>query len=365
MKKNGASSSPFSPVEFADGEAFVAFLEREWLTDGLPIVLPTEERVQEMLAPSGRGETIIGKMPPSHREITLHHLAVNAVMAGCRPAEFTVVVAAIVASLDPRFNLNGIQATTNPAGVMAIVNGPIRDRLGIHSGFNLFGPTRRANATIGRAIRLAQVNIGGARPGSGDMSTLGNPNKFGSCIAENEEASPWAPYHVDAGYRAEEEVVTVAGVTSPSNICIMSDDPKAILSGIADSMIPLGSNLMMFTAQPLIVVGPVHARHIDRAGWSKADVQEFLWERATTSIDRYDSVDREVVGRWKERCLLEREGATFLRPTATPQDIRVCVAGGESGPHSAVLQPFNATNLISRAIDSDLGAVVEPSGSAD
>jgi len=362
--KTDASRTPVAPVEFTDGEEFVAFLEREWLTDGLPIVLPTEERVLEMLVSSTTGTTPIGKMPPSHREVTLHHLAVNAVMAGCRPEEFRVVVAAVVAALDPRFNLNGIQATTNPAGVMALINGPIRDRLGIHSGFNLFGPTRRANATIGRAIRLAQVNIGGARPGSGDMSTLGNPNKFGSCIAENQEASPWEPYHVDEGFRAEQDVVTVAGVTSPSNICIMSDDPKAILSGIADSMIPLGSNLMMFTAQPLIVVGPVHAQHIDRAGWSKQDVQEYLWERATTPIDRYDSVDRAAVLRWKQRCVLERNGATYLRPTEAPNDIRICVAGGESGPHSAVLQPFNATHLVSRAIVSDLGALAaadEPS----
>lgn len=326
------------------------FVDQRW-SDGLPIVPPTVERVRAMLDSAGvTGDEVLGTMPPRWRQTFTHHVAVNAVMAGCRPEYFPIVLAAVRAALDTRSNLYGVQGTTNPAGVMIVVNGPARHELDINSGHNLFGQGWRANATIGRALRLCLINIGGGLPELGDMSTLGNPNKFGSCIAENEEASPWEPFHVERGFDADQTVVTTAGVTAPQNVAILSQEADAILDGIAHALLSSGSNLMLFTAQPLVVIGPVHAKHLAREGYDKPSIREYLWERGTIELTGLAYTDLKAAREWKATCLHTEGGKEFLRPTTTPDDIGVLVAGGLSGPHSAVLQPFNHTKLVSVAV---------------
>ena len=191
-------------------EAVLAeFCTRQWC-DGLPIVPPTEGRVQAMLG--GRDpNTSLGAMPPLWRGATLEKLAINAVMAGCEPSYFPIVVAAVEAMLDPAFNLYGVQATTHPVAPLIIVNGRYGQSIGVHGRQGCFGPGFRANATIGRAVRLVLLNVGGAWPGRGDMATQGSPAKFSYCIAENEEQSPWEPMK-------QGDTVTVYGGEPPHNV---------------------------------------------------------------------------------------------------------------------------------------------------
>src|SRR3989442_15352960 len=205
-------TEPASFIEVDDSpEALLAaFCEREWC-DGLPIVPPTEERVRAMRGKAPRGRSL-GAMPPLWRQATLEKLAVNAVMAGCEPAAFPVVVAAVEAMLEPPFNLYGVQATTHPVAPLLIVHGPVAGRLGVHAGSGCFGPGFRPNATIGRAIRLILMNVGGGWPGRHDTATQGSPAKFAYCIAEREDASPWGPLHAGAN------VVTVFGGEAPHNV---------------------------------------------------------------------------------------------------------------------------------------------------
>jgi len=205
-----------------------AFCERQWC-DGLPIVPPTEERVRVMLG-GAQPDRSLGVMPPLWRRVTLEKLAVNAVMAGCEPAAFPLIVAAVEAMLDPSFNLYSVQATTHSVAPLLIVHGPIADELGVHAGSGCFGPGFRANATIGRAIRLILLNVGGAWPGRHDMATQGSPAKFSYCIAERRDA-PWGPLH-------EASVVTVFGGEPPHNVNDhVSTTAAGILATVADTSV--------------------------------------------------------------------------------------------------------------------------------
>jgi hypothetical protein len=180
-------------------DVYAEFCTREWC-DGLPFVPPTAERVRAMLAGARtKAAESLGVMPPLWRECAVEKLAVNAVMAGCEPAYFPVIVAAAQALLDPAFNLYGVQATTHPVAPLVVVTGPYARTIGLHSGSGLFGPGFRANATIGRAIRLILMNVGGGWPGRGDMATQGSPAKFSYAITERED-SPWEPLHVALGF---------------------------------------------------------------------------------------------------------------------------------------------------------------------
>ncbi len=182
-------------IELTDSlEAVQAyFLERGW-TDGLPVVPPTPERVEAMLAGiDAEPDLVVGKIPPLWGDATVEKVAINAVMAGCRPAALPALVAALEAMLEPAFNLYGVQATTHPVAPLLIVHGPAAARLGMHAGAGALGPGNAANATLGRAVRLCLWNLGGARPGAGDMATLGSPTKYTYALAEREDASPWGP----------------------------------------------------------------------------------------------------------------------------------------------------------------------------
>src|SRR3954469_1597790 len=205
-------------------------LERGW-SDGLPVVPPTPERVEAMLA--GRdGSSSLGAVPPSHGEATLERVAACAVLAGCRPLHFPLVFAAVEAALEPGFNAHGLAVTTQPAGPVLIVNGPVRDAVGFNSGMGSLGPGARANMTIGRALRLVLTLTGGARPGGLDRSTLGNPGKLALCIAENEETSPWEPLHVERGFAADTSTVTVLAADSPLSISDHRSKTPEELAGV-------------------------------------------------------------------------------------------------------------------------------------
>ena len=194
------------------------YLERGW-SDGLPITPPTPERVAAMLAASNlEPQQVVAQLPPNWGDATVERLAVNAVMAGCLPDYLPVIVAGVSAMSDPAFNLYAVQATTHSCAPLFIVNGPIRAQLGLNSGSGAYGPGWRANAAIGRAVRLALLNIGGGYPGIGDMSTQGAPSKYTYCVAENEEANPWTPLHVERGFAPEQSTVTVLAGEPPHNI---------------------------------------------------------------------------------------------------------------------------------------------------
>jgi hypothetical protein len=218
----GASSLASSAPErftFADeDEALEAFHARR-LTDGLPFVLPTAERVQAMIAGSGRrAGDVIAVVPPRWAEATVENIAINAVMAGCRPQDMPVVIAALEAAADPAFGLYSVQATTHPCAVLMLVSGPIVQELGLNFRHGAFGPGFRANASIGRAMRLVLMNVGGGIPGEGDQATHGSPAKFSYCVAENEAATPWEPFRVTRGFGRADSTVTVFSGEGPHNV---------------------------------------------------------------------------------------------------------------------------------------------------
>src|SRR5690242_3243641 len=217
------------------------FYERGW-TDGLPIVPPTEERVQAMLAgmPWRAAEEVISIVPPRMGTASMRQIAVNAVMAGARPEYLPVVVAALQAVSEPEYGLAHRQTTTHAGAPLIIVNGPIVQRLHINCGRGLFGPGWRANATIGRALRLILVNIGGAGPGV-DTSQTGHPGKYTFCIAEYEAANPWEPLHVERGFSKDQSVVTVVNTEAPHSMTEnIQTDPDGIVTTFASCMATLG-----------------------------------------------------------------------------------------------------------------------------
>jgi hypothetical protein len=320
-----------------------AFTERAWC-DGLPIVPPTPERVAAMLG--GRdGAGVLGAMPPLWRQATLEKLAINAVMAGCEPAVFPIIVAAVEAMLDPTFNLYGVQATTHPVAPLLVVNGPYARQVGLHAGSGCFGPGFRANATIGRAIRLVLMNVGGAWPGRYDMATQGSPAKFAYCIAENEAASPWGPL-------CDGDVVTVYGGEGPHNVNDhVSTTAAGILANVADTAVSLGSNVGWYfsQAQLMVVLGPEHARTIAGDGLGRGDVQRFVYENARQPLGLMRLGGMYGMQDWPAWMNATSDPDARLPRVPSPEDIFVVVAGG-SGKHSAVVPNCTFSRAVSRPI---------------
>ncbi len=320
-----------------------AFCERRWC-DGLPIVPPTETRVRAMLG-GAPGDRSLGVMPPLWRLATLEKLAVNAVMAGCEPAAFPLIVAAVEAMLDPSFNLYGVQATTHSVAPLLIVHGPIATGLGVHSGSGCFGPGFRANATIGRAIRLILLNVGGAWPGRHDMATQGSPAKFSYCIAERADASPWGALHPD-------NVVTVFGGEPPHNVNDhVSTSAAGILATVADTAVSLGSNVGWYFSQSqlLIVLGPEHAQTIAGDGLTRADVQRFVFENARLPLRTLKLGGMWGIQDWPSWMHAVTDGDALLPHVPSPEDVMVVVAGGP-GKHSAVVPNCTFSRAVSRPI---------------
>ena len=267
-------------VELADLEdEYEAMFERGW-SDGLPLVPPTEKRVLAMLTGTKRApDEIVASVPPDLVPCTVEKVAVNAVMAGCKPEYLPVVLAAVAAACTDEFNMHGLLATTMPTGPVLVVNGPIRHAIGMNSGMNVMGQGNRANSTIGRALQLVVRNIGGGRPGEVDRATHGNPGKLGFCFAEDEEGSPWQPLSVDLGAEPGRNTVTLFPGEGPRNIMDqISRDPESLARSFAACLRTLHHPKLLIAFDCLLAVGPEHARVFVQAGWSKAQLTARLHE---------------------------------------------------------------------------------------
>jgi hypothetical protein len=300
-------------------------------TDGLPIVPPTQADVREFLRFTDRDpREVVAVLPPRQGEATVERIAINAVMAGCRPEYLPVLVTVVESLADPAFNLDSIQATTHPVTPLIIVNGPIAREIGINGGYNVFGQGFRANLTIGRAIRLLLMNVGGGLPGTGDRATQGTPAKIAYCVAENEEASPWEPLHVEHGFDRDTSVVTTIACEGPHNIQDhYSYTGLGILKVVAGAMGQAGSNNILAGGHPLLCLGPEHAATIARDGYTKRQVKEFLVEHARFPLARLGD---------EYRAHLIQRGAKDAPDTMVPavrsvDDVTVIVTGG-AGKHS-------------------------------
>ena len=259
--------------------AQVFFEEKGW-SDGLPIIPPTEERVNQMLAATKRApQEVVGAVAPRWADATVEKIAINGVMAGCKPEYMPVLIAAVEAITDPKLNLYALQATTGGPAVMLIINGPVRKRLNINGGANALGEGWRANATIGRFVRLMQRNVGVSYPGTTCKATLGWPGKYSMCIGENEEASPWESLHVERGFQANQSTVTaISADASVRASDLDSTRALGILTNFAQRMEgPSGPEAVM-------VICPEHAKIIAGDGFGKKDVQRFVWERLACAL---------------------------------------------------------------------------------
>jgi hypothetical protein len=337
------------------------FAERGY-TDGLPIVPPTEQKVAAALETvASDRESSIGAVPPRWGEATLLNLAANAVMAGCAPDTFPIVLAAVEAMLSPEFNLYGVQATTHPSAPLLVVSGPIARSCGLNGGAGLLGPGNRANATIGRAVRLILMNVGGAHPGQTDRATHGSPAKFSYCMTENISESPWPEFHTTRGFASDASCVTVYAGEAPHNVNDHeSTSAERLLEIVADVMRALGHNNWYLAQDGLndivVVLGPEHAAMVASAGWSREDVQRFLFEKA-----RRPTRDLRQGGMWDMRDWpdwmneLAKSDDAMIPVVRRPHDILLLVAGGP-GKHSVVIPGFGASRAVTRGISTDQGA---------
>ena len=313
--------------------------------DGLPLVAPTPARVEAALRALEGIELELGPLPPSGLVPTRESFAANAVMAGCRPADLPVVLAALRAMLAQEYNLHGVLATTHPCASLLIVNGPVRTSLGINSGTNCFGQGTRANAVIGRAVQLLTMNIGGARPGSMDRSTQGSPAKYSWCFGENEEESPFEPYSVRRGFAPGESVVTVAATEGPHNINDHgSTTGEGLLMTIAGTMAQTGSNNLYVKGPHFLVLGPEHAATLHRDGWTAESLRERLWEQARVPVSKVSEENHRQFEDWG----VKPDGGFFTVSTG-PEMLHILVAGG-AGKHSAWIPSFGATAAVSRPV---------------
>jgi hypothetical protein len=323
------------------------------VTDGLPVVPPTRERVERMLAATRRPrEALVALVPSNYGRATVEKLAVNAVMAGCRPEYFPVVLAAVDAACDPIFNLHGQSGTTNAASPLIIVNGPARPRLGINCGAGVFGPGYRANATIGRALRLVMINLGGTRAGEISMSTLGHPGRYTYCIGEREEESPWEPLHVERGHDAGQSTVTLFSGEGPT---MVNDHLSRTAAQLVASLGWSAAGAWNHKSFPLYghtlwVIGPEHAKTIGAEGWSKEDVKRYLYEtvrrRAGELVPGPDGAEsgrlKDVVG--------QADPETRIPKFPSPEEILIVVAGGTAGRFSAVVPGWMGGEIGSRPV---------------
>ncbi len=331
------SLSPEDWNEFAIGQGW---------SDGFPLVMPTEAAVEKFVAAAGRVDNDTFQ-PISPRQVvpTIKSLAANAVMAGCKPEYFPVVLAGLRAVLNPDYNLHGTLATTHPCAQLMLVNGPMRKNLDINCGSNCLGQGRRANATIGRALQLILLNVGGAKPGDMDRATQGTPAKYSYCFGENEEASPWEPYHVRKGFAADDSVVTTMAAEAPHNINDhASNTGEGLIKTIAGTMSQVGTNNTYLKGPCFVVIGPEHAQTMHRDGWTARAVQEALYERSRIHVSR---ISAENLDSWAGQARHPENDYYYIG--RSPDDVNVVVAGGP-GKHSVFIPSFGNTAAASSRV---------------
>jgi hypothetical protein len=328
-------------------ELIEAYYSAGW-TDGLPVVPPSEASIAEMLAAGGlRGDEIIGEITGRNTVVVAEKVAINAVMAGCRPGYLPVVVAALRGLCHPDFAYHGPASSTGGSAIVLIVNGPVAQQLQINSGNNAFGQGHRANATIGRAVRLTMMNVMNTRPGLLDRATLGTPGKYSFCFAEHEDDHPWEPLHVARGLRPEESAVTVYASNSLYQVYNqLTAEPEPLLRCFADALGNLGSPNVKGFNQALVVLAGEHIEILRSAGWSRKQTQEFLVEHTRRRVADFKRAARlagpvEAADETTWRYLFER-----------PEDILIVGAGGRAGSWSACLPGWG--NKWTRAVTTPI-----------
>jgi len=316
------------------------FYHRGW-TDGLPVIPPTEDRINQMLADWSSNEDVpIGTIAPRGGEATVKKIAANAVMAGCLPEHLPILIAATKAMIQERFNLYAIQTTTHPATVLMLINGPLVHDLDFNCSYNAMGQGNLSNAAVGRAVRLLLVNVGGAAPGVLDRATLGSPAKYAFCFAENEAENPWDPFHVERGFTASVSTVTVMGVEGPHNVNDHGGETgEEILLTIAGVLSTPGINNIYLSGEPLIVLGPEHAAIIARDGFLKQAVKQFIFEKARVPLRWVSHGNMKWFSRHNPGRFSNLKTGDEIPIVDHPEDIMVVVAGG-MGRHSAVVPTF-------------------------
>lgn len=309
-----------------------AMFERGW-TDGLPVVPPTEKRVMAMLEGTSRHpDEVVAVVPPDLVECPVEKVAINAVLAGCKPEYLPVVLAAVEAACTDQFNIHGVLATTMPVGPVVIVNGPIRRAIGMSSGINVFGQGNRANLTIGRALQLVIRNVGGGRPGEVDRATHGNPGKIAFCFAEDEEGSPWEPLSADFGAKpGTSTVVLFAGEGPRCIVDQLSRDPESLARTLAVNLRTLHHAKLVMAFDCLLAVSPEHARVFREGGWTKRKLLDRLNE--LLQIPGAELV--RGAGGIAEGVPVHLEGATL--PKFRPGGLRIVHCGGPAGLFSTMI----------------------------
>ncbi len=335
----------------ADPDRLQAWVLERGLGDGLPVLPPTPERVKAVLAGTRRDpDEVIAVFPPRLGEATIRTLAINAALAGGRPEHLPLIIAAVEALADPAFNLAAVQTTTHPCSALLIVNGPLAARLGIASGAGALGPGPWANAVIGRTVRLALQNVGGARPGREDRATLGHPGKYTYCLAENEAASPWEPLSVERGFVPGTSTVTVCASEAPHNIndhgSITASGIVVTLAGVAATS---GNNNVYLEGEPLFALGPEHARTVAGEGWAKADLKQALFAAARVPLSRFSAENLERFAALRPQWFQGTSADAAVPIAAAWEDLMVIVAGG-AGKHSAFIPTFGRTRSVTRRI---------------
>jgi len=340
----------------SDEAAALEDLHERGCTDGLPVVVPTASRVARMTLASGlEPDIVLGTMGPAFGSATVEKVAVSAVMAGCLPHYMPVVIAAVKAVIDPIFDLTEMQVTTHCTAPLIIVNGPARHNCGpIASGFGALGPGHRANASIGRALRLTMINIGGARPGQSDMALLGHPGKFTFCLAEDEDNSPLPPLHVSRGFENTDSVVTVIGAEAPHSVIYIAnaDDPDN--SRHLTQMLAIGlsnlatNNAILGLGSATVILNPEHARIFVDAGLSREEIAAEIYEHCANDTSQL----ARLVPDFARRKTVSSRCYCF----SSPEQILILTAGG-SGLYSMVMPSWcagaNKNSASSVTVESD------------
>jgi hypothetical protein len=343
----GASGLQARVIELAPLEDEIeGCFDRGW-TDGLPVVPPTPERMLRMLQGTSRDPgDIVAVVPPDLAPCTVEKVAINAVMAGCRPEYLPVVIAALEAACTERFNIHGVLATTYSVGPVVIVNGPITRAIGMNAGINVLGQGNRANATIGRALQLLIRNVGGGRPGEVDRATLGNPGKYTFCFAENEEGSPWEPLSVERGLPPGTSAVTLFAGEGPRTVFDqLSRTPESLARSFAWCLRSVAHPKLARDYEAIVVVSPEHGRVFREAGWSKARLRE---EIETLLTIPGDELVRGACG------IAEGMPTAETLPKFLPDRLWFVHAGGSAGLFSSIIGSWVAGDYGSQPVTREV-----------
>lgn len=338
-------------IEFDDPAALQEHFHANGWSDGLPIVPPTPGAVAACLDEALLdADHLVGVEPVRGRAITAEKVAINAVMAGCLPTHFPVVVTAVTAMLAEPFLLHGATASTGGCGVLVIVNGPIRHQAAMSATFNAVGPSDRATTCIGRAVRLVLGNLLEVRPGQVDRSTLGHPGKISFCIAEDEENTPWPSVAAERLGDPHASAVTVMSAMGSRQIMNeWTTDPAEILDTYVAEIRANMRHYSIWAGNYAVVVPPQLRAHFDAAGWSKADVREYVFECARIRRDEWAEVG-------KANAIADKADREYAALTE-PDDLLVIAAGGPAGGFGAVIPPWLGTK--SRAVTVPVGACID------